>query len=660
MTTLPRMQSQFIALSGGLDLSTPPIVKANSEAISAVNVQPLYGGGFGRIEGYEPIDGKMIPHKMKYVILHLRTPLENLQEIDRTFQHKTKTYTIIEKFEQALVVAYFDQLGLVNGDSISFSHQNVIIEFITPQALNFFDHQRYGIEAVQIGMRQVEAISGKNPLRGVVELNNELIVFRDEGEKCGVFYSHSQGWQAAPTTYLVTLSQVLKPENLIRNLAFQAGQLEGIIYSAILSPDLQRGYLVLSQAVNKGQRLSVNNTEAAVVEKCEPVTLSKGKPWQFVYHNFYGGAESFYAYGCNGEQVIEVRPDGVIVPILVNNDSPRMICVHRNHLFAAFPGGQLGHSLVGRPEQWSILLGAEQIGLGSEITALSSHVGGVLLIGCENKTAGLYGSSREDWVLKEISPIGIYPNTLQSAFAPIAVSKNGIIRIDQTEQFGDFRSSEVDANRKLKVTTQFDAINFSSTVPKSNQIRYYDAKGRHICMMLLPNGNTIGTFFTYPDKIQGVWQSPNFTYLAFNDGKVYRQDDNCRSFGFNPINWLIKMAFSHCGTPSIIKSWHNAELQASTEGISTLRYRYDLDYNSTDQDSALNKEIDIAGGGGRWNDSFWNDFLWSAEDYSTPVLRLAGYSRNLSLSFSGSSLFDPPFELSGLVINYISRRNYRV
>lgn len=58
---LPQIQSLFVAISGGMDLTTPPIVKANSEAIIALNVQPNYGGGFSRIEGYECLDGMTTP-----------------------------------------------------------------------------------------------------------------------------------------------------------------------------------------------------------------------------------------------------------------------------------------------------------------------------------------------------------------------------------------------------------------------------------------------------------------------------------------------------------------------------------------------------------------------------------------------------------------------
>lgn len=661
MSQLPRIQSQFIAISGGMDLTTPPIAKANSEAIIALNVQPNYGGGFSRIEGYECIDGEMIPSEMDYAVLVVDEIPQDKSFLNKTFNHQGKRYQIIDVLAQELVVAALRPLNLANGNVFSVEGTSFTAHYVHSSTEGELeDDLRYRATAFQLGVEHVLTVPGENPIRGVLELNNEVIAFRDNGEKCGGFISSSQGWSAIPNTYLVKLKNVVKPENLLNGAEFISASSRGIIHSVTLAPDNLSGYVVLSQSVIENQPLQIKGETVATIEDCELVKLSKGLSWHFIYHNFYGGADTFYAYGCNGEQIIEVRPNGVIVPILVNSNNPQYICAHRNHLFASSPGGQLGHSLVGRPNQWSVLLGSEQLGLGDEITALSSTVGGVLIIGCRNKIAGLYGSGRDDWVLKEVSSIGIVPETLQTTFVPLAISKNGITRIDQTEQFGDFRLSEVDANRKLGFDKQHYNIAYTSTKPKSNQIRFYSKEGRHICMMLQADGSTRSTFFTYPEILRGVWQSPEQIYLAFDDGKVYRQSDKCYSFSGKPIYWIIKIAFNHCGSPTLIKSWHSAELQATTEGKSKLSYRFDLDYNSNYHASTLSKDLQIAGGGGRWNDSFWNDFLWSAEDYSTPTFYLSGYSRNIALSFSGSSIYSPQFEISGLILNYITRRNYRV
>lgn len=661
MAQLPRIQSQFIAISGGMDLTTPPIAKANSEAISALNVQPNYGGGFSRIEGYECIDGKMIPSEMTYAVLIVGEIPDKERFRNKTFNHNGKQYQIIDVLDNAFIVAFLKPINIANG--VSFTANGV--SFTATYVNSSFDGEleedlRYRSMAFKLGVDSVSAVPGADKIRGVVEFGGEVIAFRDNGEKCGAFISSNSGWSAVPATYLVKLKNLAKPENLLDNSNFTSGSTRGVIHSVTLAPDSKSGYVVLSQSVTANQPLQIDGVTVATVENCTQVSLSKGKDWQFIYHNFYGGANTFYAYGCNGEQVIEVRPNGVIVPVLVNNDNPQYICAHRNHLFASFPGGQLGHSLVGHPNQWSVLLGSEQFGLGDEITALSSTTGGVLIIGCRNKTAGLYGSGRDDWVMKDISSVGIHPGTLQTSFVPLAISKNGITRIDQTEQFGDFKLSEVDANRKLGFDKQHYNIVYSSTKPKSNQIRFYSAEGRHLCVMLQPDGSTRSTFFTYPEPLKGLWQSPDNVYMVFEDGKVYRQSDNCHSFSGKQIDWIVKMAFNHCGASTLIKSWHSAELQATTEGKSKLSYRFDLDYNSNYHAATLGKDLQIAGGGGRWNNSLWNDFLWSAEDYSAPTFHLSGYSRNIALSFSGSSIYSPQFEISGLILNYIARRNYRV
>lgn len=661
MAQLPRIQSQFIAISGGMDLTTPPIAKANSEAISALNVQPNYGGGFSRIEGYECIDGKMIPSEMAYAVLIVGEISDKERFRNKVFIHGGKQYHIIDVLDNAFVVSFLKPINITNGVNFTVNGVNFTVTYVDSGVDGELeDDLRYRSMAFQFGVDSVSAVPGMDKIRGVVELNGEVIAFRDDGEKCGAFITSNNGWSPVPASYLVKLKNLVKPENLLDNSNFTSGNVKGVIYSVTLSPDSTSGYAVLSQSVTANQPLQVNGITVATVETCDLVMFSKGKGWQFIYHNFYGGSNTFYAYGCNGEQVIEVRPNGVIVPVLVNNDNPQYICAHRNHLFASFPGGQLGHSLVGHPNQWSVLLGSEQFGLGDEITALASTVGGVLIVGCRNKTTGLYGSGRDDWVLKDISSVGIYPNTLQTSFVPLAISKNGITRIDQTEQFGDFKLSEIDANRKLGFDKQHYSIAYSSAKPKSNQIRFYSAEGRHLCIMFHPDGTTKSTFFTYPEKVEGIWQSSDNVYMVFDDGKVYRQSDNCHSFSGKQIDWIVKMAFNHCGSPTLIKSWHSAELQATTEGKSKLSYRFDLDYNSNYHAATLGKDLQIAGGGGRWNDSLWNDFLWSAEDYSAPTFHLSGYSRNIALSFSGSSIYSPQFEISGLILNYIARRNYRV
>lgn len=206
MSQLPRIQSQFIAISGGMDLTTPPIAKANSEAIIALNVQPNYGGGFSRIEGYECIDGEMIPSEMDYAVLVVDEIPQDKSFLNKTFNHQGKRYQIIDVLAQELVVAALRPLNLANGNVFSVEGTSFTAHYVHSSTEGELeDDLRYRATAFQLGVEHVLTVPGENPIRGVLELNNEVIAFRDNGEKCGGFISSSQGWSAIPNTYLVKL-----------------------------------------------------------------------------------------------------------------------------------------------------------------------------------------------------------------------------------------------------------------------------------------------------------------------------------------------------------------------------------------------------------------------------------------------------------------------
>lgn len=657
---LPRMQSQFIALSGGMDLTTAPIAKSHRDALIALNVQPSIGGGFNRIEGYECIDGQIVPSKMTAVFLKTDRPLSADIPPDTVLIGTTPCYPL-EVCQGELVVAVQGRLTASVGQTFTLVGQTYRLSAppYLPGNLSAADYQQWQAKAFAAGVRQVEAVQGTGQILGVAELDHRLLAIRDSGQGAQLSLAdNGLRWRSAPTRYRTLLRSVEQPELLKAGTLLRTNA-EHRLIEAIVKTD-GNATLFTDTRFTEGAEVYANGVKVGTAGRSEPIKLVGGQVWQFVYHNFYGSPNSTYAYGCNGEQVIELRPDGTIIPIELPLANPICLAVHRNHLFVAFAGGQLGHSAVGEPLNWSGLLGAEQFALGNEITALASAAGGVLLIGCRHKTAALYGSSRADWVLKDLSSVGVHYGTLQAGFMPIAVSDHGVIRIDQTERFGDFELNELDTSRRLGFSPQQNPMAFSSVNAQGNQLRFYSRSSFHLCIMVKPDGSTVSSYFIYPKTVKGVWQSPNHTYLAFDDGKVYRQNGECCSFAGEPIDWHIKLSFNHCGSPMQIKSWHSAEVQATAKGVLSFSYRFDLDYNAAHHAVNLTKPLAATGDGGRWNENSWNDFLWSAANYSTPTFPLYGYSRNISLSFSGRSVSDPQFELSGLILNYIVRRNYRV
>ena len=126
---LSQLQSQFIPISGSMDLTTPPIAKANSEAIMALNVQPNYNGGFSRIEGYECLDGITQPSLMIHCSFTLNRKLGQ-SAVGKSFILNDRTCYILAVDENRLTVATLGQLEAKIGSSLTINKQT----YQTPSA----------------------------------------------------------------------------------------------------------------------------------------------------------------------------------------------------------------------------------------------------------------------------------------------------------------------------------------------------------------------------------------------------------------------------------------------------------------------------------------------------------------------------------------------
>ncbi|NOI66926.1 hypothetical protein [Vibrio sp. 99-8-1] len=668
------LKSQHISLNGTIDLVTPPIAKKSGNAIVADNVQPKWGGGFGRIEGVEPIDGASPASDYSYYRVVLKGDV-SIDWVGRIFtlNGNSGVITGVELDSQSLRVAAIS-FELIGEALASISPDiSVTATRIAPFGFgsNAEEQARYLAEAHKVIMDKVTPPLGSGVLRGVVELDyTPLIAFRDNGDRCAVSIAQeNHNWQAAPATYKLMLGEVSNPALFVEGATIVIGATSRVLIASAFSADGQSGHLILDGEVTdvSGSDVKIDNQLLAKSTSVSTENaLTSGRSWTFIYHNFYASSTTRYAYGTNGKEVIEVRPNGVIVPIMIN-DSREITDIeeHKNHLFLSFVGGQYGHCVVGEPLNWQVLLGAEQFGTGDEITALQSLVGNYLLVGCKHAIYLLSGTTKDDWKMSALNTrIGVTAGTLTSTFIPIAHSRYGFINVQQTQAYGDFVASELSANELLgdaalkEGLTQFFAHSHNRD---NNQVRFYQkGANKHVVIQLLKDGKTRATFFKYHKVISDVWDTVNNTYLAFDDGRIYRQTTKVHSFAGSDIFWAIRFAYIHCGSPKDIKSWEDLELHMSSEGSLTLKYTHSLDYGSPNQ-AQSNSTVGVAfGGGGRWNESTWNDFYWSSPDYITPAAYLDGHSKNISILLSGKSNFEANFQLDGYSISYIPRRRFRV
>lgn len=398
------------------------------------------------------------------------------------------------------------------------------------------------------------------------------------------------------------------------------------------------------------------------------ITLPVGGQYKAIVHNFYGSPTMRRAYLVNGVgRAMELREDGRLVPLFAVDDDtldkPILVEAHKEHLFLAFKGGQYQHSAIGNPLTWSGLLGAEAFSVGDEITALRSIQGGVLVVGCRNRLVTLRGVSSTDWQQDIISEsVGLCDGTFQSLFLPIGLSDNGLVRLDRVQEFGDFILSQLDPAEKVKAVIDTYQWHASNLVVNANQYRLYSTSGVNLIVAIDATGTPRFSTFRYPAPVSGVWrydEAKERNFIALSGiGFVYELNDDAFSFDDQAIRWTLKTAYMHLGDPGTNKSWRSVLLEQGTSAIFNCDFWWNIDYRagmlfSSEKIDANFGSLDSA----LWNAATWNQFYWNSEQ-SEQVgnVQLSGNSTSISFALSAKTNYDPNFNLSGMLIDYIPRR----
>lgn len=410
-----------------------------------------------------------------------------------------------------------------------------------------------------------------------------------------------------------------------------------------------------------------------VVANQGATTLKAGGRYDVAVHNFYGDPTWRRAYLASGVQrCLELREDGRLIPLLANtaspaNDTPIKVEAHADHLFLAYPGGQYVHSGAGNPHTWSALLGANSFAVGDEITGMRTSSGGILMITAKNRTIALYGTGSKDWQQKVISEsVGVLGGTLQSLFVPIGLSDRGLVRLDRVQEYGDFTLNRLDPADKVQSIIERFHWHASTQVAAANQYRLYATSGRNLAIKINADDSIEATEFSYGAPVDQIWRydeqdERNFFTLSGKDGLVYELDEDATSFDGQQIVWLLRLAYSHFGTPTVVKSWRSAAIEQSDSARLRAKIAWSLDYRHGRQFKSESTELDRDGGqDGVWNYSNWNQFYWATEAQDESNIQpLNGHGTSISLAFSGRSASEPNFNLTGLIISYIQRRLQR-
>lgn len=428
------------------------------------------------------------------------------------------------------------------------------------------------------------------------------------------------------------------------------------------------GYLILSGQTGTFQAeeldIGSNAGVATIAGDSSAITLPAGGRYEFRNHNFFGASDLRRMYGVNGVGKGFEFDGTVFVPIRTGMaaDAPKHLMTHKEHLFYVFAGGSVQHSAIGDPYAWQVVLGAAEIALGVEVTAMIEDVSGVAAIFGRQKVAILYGSSAADWDLDVLgNDIGGVEWTVQKIGNPIYLDNRGLRDLSQTQKFGNFvlgtitRMVEPIFSTKRKAGTTAVA---SVRVRSKDQYRLFWSDGTGMTVYFghkapeileFDLGKTVRTICSADEE-----DGDEVLFFGSDDGYLYQLDAGT-SFDGSQVDAYIRLPFNHVGSPNRYKRWFQAILEVDSDPSAQLGVIAEFTYADPNQIPTQQENVTAQGGGGLWDEVNWDDFYWSSPIHGLVEVPIDGLGQNISLTVISQATYEKPHTIHGVTLGYMYR-----
>jgi hypothetical protein len=706
-------KQEYTRFWGGIDQTSSAIAIPPGACVTATNYEPGIIGGYRRIDGFERYSGKPSPSAAtyQYCTVTLNESVAAGDTITGATSGATGVVVVVGPASTSASSSDSDfgppqfGAGMAGGASLP-AQQSISASLVITKVVGAFTASEsfqvggftvgamtalpsvngcpYGVDhaiamnaAADNYRADIAAPTGAGPIRGLGLLRGVLYSFVDNvGATAGLIYkATAAGW--SPITLYQTLSYTAG------NAAISDGatitQLTSGATAVVKRQVLETGTFAGSSATGRLVITSITGTfdathdlqvggvtKATASSLATQIQILPGGRYETVQYNFSGSTDTIRMYGCDGVNHAFEFDGDVYVPINTGMavDTPSHIAAHKKMLHLSY-FGSLQSSAINFPFQWSVVVGASEIGMGDNITGMLTQTGDALAVGTRNQSYQLQGSSVANFVLSTLAPeIGAVPYTMQNV-GPVCfwLDDRGVIRIERTQAYGNFTNSTV----SLQVQAQIDAIRKvivgSSVYRARRQYRLYGSDGTGLIMTVVdgPNGpeHHYGSF-SYPVNVSCLCSGEDvngkdIVFFGATNGMVY-QADRGSSFDGEDIEAVLRLAFNHSKSPATIKQYRKATLEMTAVGYSSIRMHPDFSYGDPDVSQHLLQTTATQGAGGSWDTLFWESFYYDSKVVQAPAINVDGSGTNVSFVFYSKSDIDLGHILQGLTAHYTPRR----
>jgi hypothetical protein len=693
---------QYVELSGGLDLETPPVTVGAGTALLAENVYESVKGGYTTVAGYERYDGQERPSEEGYYQVVFDNgagdggPLDMASDFAVGTTHTingnvtTSLYQINDGVDTVAVLLKGDGTGPPVAEDYPITYfapsgdynlKHMIAQGEPTETFEVLTHDEYILVPQNIQRALIQAPVGTDEVTGIqVMTNGDLLCFRDNSTEsvCYRQYNGVGGWNAADTAeiYEVTIAVADRAkvgDTFNTDGQYVLGVFDKVVEGVITNGTTKAMYVLRNSAavVSGVLTTDVGSINRGTVVSNYPWSPSNGGRQDMINFNFYAGLTTdrvYIADGVNCPMYYDPQQH-VIVPIFTSYNEQQDVSSHvaeyQNRLIASTNYGGFITSVTGEPDLIDGTLGSIEVGVGGVITAFSKISANLLAVFTARQTWGLEGTTVATWQFRLLTDSsGSKPFTVTRLDQVFSGDDVGIVQINRTDQLGGMQSSTITNNMQELYAGLAKNISCSTSIRAKEQMRYFFDREAVVASRIAyqsANGNDTVRYGMTTLKLDhsvicvstgedafGVER----TWFGCDDGYVYEMDIGT-TFDGQSIDSTVKLAFNHLGGTAQKKRFEGITVEARANGPTTVQTWHSLNDGSKTYSS---RDLYYRNGGtALYNKAKFGTALFNSERLGRVKAKLKGTGYNIQVIFNRESTTEAQVTLTGYSMRYTPR-----
>ena len=683
---MPQGTNSF-PLFGGLDLVSSALTIPPGRVIAALNYEPT-SEGYTRIRGYERFSGLPAPSDATYWRINFTSgyTVTGVAPAVGDWLVDYEVYPGVSQGNAYIVASVVTSGSYAGGDAVGYlvvtsltgviSGAMLVSGLLTGTAttttleydFGATQNAAYLATARTVARSNIAAVTGSGAIRGIWVFEDTILAFRDNagGSAGTIWKATTSGWTQITFSSTIfftcdtatqTLPTALQAISHVSGSAVDGVPLISSVkilstvgtvntcYMIVTGGTPATNFTAAGQTIyREGFATQFGTTTAAATA----TTLPAGGRYFFINHNFYGAEDLAAMYGVNGVGKAFTY-DGTHITFIstgMTTDTPTRLAAHRNSLFLSFPGGSLQFSSVGEPSVFDAVVGAGEIGVGSDITDLIPANKTTLAILAEDTISVLYGNDSTDYLLDTLTDeAGALPFTAQRLAQVVYMDSAGIRTLSSAATYGDYNFGSLSQLIAPLLADYLEAGTLpvvSFKVRRKNQYWVFFSDGTGLVAHLgrkTPEWLPFNLGFTPTCGCSVEVSGEERIFLGSSNGYVYEFNKGT-SFDGSVIPHSLQLPYAGLGAPRVDKRMFEFAASMVTDGAPTLSCAIGIN-------------------GGRETGLVAQTFTITEGTTGEGIIDGGIVARDFSATFSGSTSTEEPHTLTDATYYVAPRRLVR-